>query len=263
MSKHQETIERELDRIAVGLRSPITDDRYTNLYAAQQALSWALFPSECMSPYEAVINGKVQPIIPDTHEDSEDCSAALRHLCLKILVAVPAGRDNNPNRGASDADIEIIRARLNIADCHLLRLRHRVKSRLTATDLRDALMRVSAVRLVNAGNLKIGHCSLSSFREQAAFDRFAGISMRTALSTYMSRAPCRVYTRPLAGHTARLFVLWLYLSTIFCLCCRILKPGSWSVLFFVWLLGITGGITYVDIGWPITASSQLEVGGDE
>ena len=79
MSKSQETLERELDRIAVELRNPIPDDRYTQLYAAQQALAWAKFPEGSMSPYEAIMNGKVQPLIHDTHEGSEDCSAALRH----------------------------------------------------------------------------------------------------------------------------------------------------------------------------------------
>ena len=79
MSTHQETIQRELDRIAVELRGPIPDDRYTNLYAAQQALAWATDPGGAMPPYEAIMNGKVQPLIPDTREGSEDCSVALRH----------------------------------------------------------------------------------------------------------------------------------------------------------------------------------------
>ena len=64
MSTTQETIERELDRIAVELRKPIPDDRYTQLYAAQQALAWAKFPEGAMSPYDAVMNGKVQPLVP-------------------------------------------------------------------------------------------------------------------------------------------------------------------------------------------------------
>ena len=77
MSK-RETIQCELDRIAVDLRNPIPDDRYTNLYAAQQALAWAVDPDGTMPPYEAIMNGKVQPLINDTLEGSEDCSAALR-----------------------------------------------------------------------------------------------------------------------------------------------------------------------------------------
>ena len=79
MSTPQETIQCELDRIAVELRNPIPDDRYTNLYAAQLALAWAVSPDGFMSPYEAIMNGEVQPLIKDcTGEGSEDCSAALR-----------------------------------------------------------------------------------------------------------------------------------------------------------------------------------------
>ena len=75
----QETIQRELDRIAVELRNQIPDDRYITLYAAHQALAWVTNPGGIMPPYEAIMNGKVRPLIPDTHQDSEDCSAALRH----------------------------------------------------------------------------------------------------------------------------------------------------------------------------------------
>ena len=79
MPSYEESINRVLDRIAVDLRKPIPDDRYTNLYAAQQALAWATDPDGVMPPYEAILDGKVQPLIPDTQEGSEDCSAALRH----------------------------------------------------------------------------------------------------------------------------------------------------------------------------------------
>ena len=79
MSTTKETIQSELDRIAVELRNPVTDSRYATLYAAQQALAWVASPDESMSPYETIMNGKVQPLIPDTQEGSEDCSAALRH----------------------------------------------------------------------------------------------------------------------------------------------------------------------------------------
>ena len=78
MPNSQEMIDRELDRIAVELREPIPDDRYTQLYAAQQALAWAMDPDGAMPPYEAIMNGKVQPLINDTLEGSEGCSAALR-----------------------------------------------------------------------------------------------------------------------------------------------------------------------------------------
>ena len=74
-----ETIQHELDRIAVELRKPIPDDRYMNLYAAQVALAWGMDHKGIMSPYEAIMNGEVQPLIKDyTGEGSEDCSAALR-----------------------------------------------------------------------------------------------------------------------------------------------------------------------------------------
>ena len=79
MSTPQETIQSELDRIAAKLRDPIPDDRYISLYAAQQALAWVASPDEFTSPYETIMNGKVQPLIPDNQEGSEDCSAALRH----------------------------------------------------------------------------------------------------------------------------------------------------------------------------------------
>ena len=80
MSTPKETIECELDRIAVELRKTASTERYTQLYAAQQALAWAKSPEGAMSPYEAVINGKVQPLISDTQEGSEDYSAAPRHF---------------------------------------------------------------------------------------------------------------------------------------------------------------------------------------
>lgn len=73
-------IKHELKRIAAGLRDSIPPDRYTQFYAAQQALSWALFPEGFMSPYETIACGKVQPVIPDTREGSADYSAALRQI---------------------------------------------------------------------------------------------------------------------------------------------------------------------------------------
>ena len=69
-------VDQELDRIAVERRNPITDDRWTQLFAAQQALAWARGIGA--SAYSTIMNGKVQPLIRDTPEGSEDCSAALR-----------------------------------------------------------------------------------------------------------------------------------------------------------------------------------------
>lgn len=46
-------IERELERISAALREPRTAE-YDQLYAAQQALSWALDPTMFKSPYDVV-----------------------------------------------------------------------------------------------------------------------------------------------------------------------------------------------------------------
>jgi hypothetical protein len=64
----------ELERIERALGDPQTDERYCQLYAAQQALAWALDPSTMMSPYEAIQRGRVIP--PNgIREDSKDCPA--------------------------------------------------------------------------------------------------------------------------------------------------------------------------------------------
>ncbi|MBZ9873095.1 hypothetical protein LB542_19800 [Mesorhizobium sp. BR1-1-9] len=57
-------IQREIDRIRESLVA--SDPRYDELYAAQQALEWALEPSGIKPPY-AMIMG--------TQEGSGDCSA--------------------------------------------------------------------------------------------------------------------------------------------------------------------------------------------
>jgi hypothetical protein len=62
-------IQRELDHLAVALREPRFAINYDRLYAAQQALSWALDPTGFKSPY-ALITG-----IP---ADSTDCPAGSR-----------------------------------------------------------------------------------------------------------------------------------------------------------------------------------------
>jgi hypothetical protein len=43
-------VDRELDRIAVALRQTPSGPRYEELYAAQQALSWATDPYTFASP---------------------------------------------------------------------------------------------------------------------------------------------------------------------------------------------------------------------
>jgi hypothetical protein len=55
-------IERELNRIEAALREPQTDERYCQLYAAQQALAWATEPDGFKSPYETIQRGLVQPL---------------------------------------------------------------------------------------------------------------------------------------------------------------------------------------------------------
>ena len=80
MSTHQETIEQEIDRMATKLRKPIPAGLYSKLYAAQQALVWATCHDGFMSPYENIMNGKVQPPVPSTREGSEDCWVALRQI---------------------------------------------------------------------------------------------------------------------------------------------------------------------------------------
>lgn len=68
-------VQRELERIECALHEPQSSERYCQLYAAQQALSWTLEPSGFASSYETIVSGKVHPLIKDTQADSEDCSA--------------------------------------------------------------------------------------------------------------------------------------------------------------------------------------------
>ena len=57
---------RELNRIALALREPQPPQRYAELYAAQQALSWALEPDGFRSPYSFLMS---------TSEGSAGCLA--------------------------------------------------------------------------------------------------------------------------------------------------------------------------------------------
>ena len=59
-------IQRELDRIAVALREPREGEEYSRLYAAQQALSWAMEPDWFKAPYDA---------FSGTAQGSEGCRA--------------------------------------------------------------------------------------------------------------------------------------------------------------------------------------------
>ena len=63
-------IENELQNIEIALREPQTDERYTALYAAQQALRWAMDPVGFKSPYRTIQLGLCRPI--GIQEDSKD-----------------------------------------------------------------------------------------------------------------------------------------------------------------------------------------------
>ena len=65
-----QTIDQELVRLSAAMNDAPSPDRYAQLYAAQQALSWAKFPEGFMSPFDTIMNGKVMPPIPDTPTDS-------------------------------------------------------------------------------------------------------------------------------------------------------------------------------------------------
>ena len=61
-------IERELERIREALRlADQTTDQYRQLYAAQQALSWALEPIGFRAPCDTILD------IVDTPADAGDC----------------------------------------------------------------------------------------------------------------------------------------------------------------------------------------------
>jgi hypothetical protein len=65
-------IERELDRIAAALREPRSAEQYAQLYAAQQALSWALEPIGFRPPYDSIADN-----LPSAADCSPDvCPAA-------------------------------------------------------------------------------------------------------------------------------------------------------------------------------------------
>ena len=70
-------IRNELENLSSALRKPLTQDRYCQLYAAQQALSWANNPEAYASPYLTIVNDKVHSPM-DIQEDSASCSA-VRH----------------------------------------------------------------------------------------------------------------------------------------------------------------------------------------
>ena len=48
-------IQRELDRIGTAMEQSPSGNRYAELYAAQQALMWALEPSTYKAPYDMLV----------------------------------------------------------------------------------------------------------------------------------------------------------------------------------------------------------------
>ena len=69
----------ELARISERLRQEAgAAGLYCQLYAAQQALSWALDPELAAAPFNVIVGGKVQPLTLGTPGDSAGCSAVPR-----------------------------------------------------------------------------------------------------------------------------------------------------------------------------------------
>jgi hypothetical protein len=64
-------IQRELDRIGTALRQSQPGLRYSQLYAAQQALSWTIEPEIIAAPFDTIVE-----VTSGTVEDSKDCLAA-------------------------------------------------------------------------------------------------------------------------------------------------------------------------------------------
>ena len=64
-------VQRELDRIGEALTQPQSDNRYMELYAAQQALKWAVEPTDFKSPYDMLVTS--------TPAGSEDCQGESGH----------------------------------------------------------------------------------------------------------------------------------------------------------------------------------------
>jgi hypothetical protein len=68
-------IENEIKQCESEMRTA-TKERYSYLYAVQQALKWALDPVGYAAPVATVLAGKIGTM--DTPVDSEGCSGALR-----------------------------------------------------------------------------------------------------------------------------------------------------------------------------------------
>lgn len=82
-SRRYRAINAELERIALGLENARTDEEYGQLYAAQQALWWALSAGNdnapCAAPFDVITSGRASRVT-GTPASSEDCSADRRQL---------------------------------------------------------------------------------------------------------------------------------------------------------------------------------------
>ncbi len=72
-------VQRELDRIHNALGDERTNPKYPEMYAAQQALAWALEPSGFRSPFDSVMG---------TQEAKEGCPG-YRHPVPFSDIRVP------------------------------------------------------------------------------------------------------------------------------------------------------------------------------
>ena len=68
-------IQGELERLSRSLREPQSPERYAQLYAAQQALAWAVDPETYAGPESTIQCGLVQPPTC-TQEAQANCSDA-------------------------------------------------------------------------------------------------------------------------------------------------------------------------------------------
>ena len=66
-------LERDLERVSEKLQAgPLADEERGRLYAAQQALAWALEPTSFKAPYDMIVGASIPA-------GSEDCPAGNGH----------------------------------------------------------------------------------------------------------------------------------------------------------------------------------------
>jgi len=66
-------VQRELDRLGRALRAQQAPENYAKLYAAQQALAWAMEPDGFASPMTAIVRSSAEAVM-GIQEDSGGCS---------------------------------------------------------------------------------------------------------------------------------------------------------------------------------------------